>query len=478
METIKATIQRLLDWAAPYWEEARGAPQLIWKWTEGRAIFRGVAIGLAVFAALLVLGLIISFFRANWKGKIRNLLVAAVGFVAVCALLIVAKREVIGYVQPDKETVTIKGEEVVLYPQYSLARARETYNIQWTLTDPVITLPVDEDLIVQLAGLDSLDEKGGCLAEQIQRTRDGLGLSLWQEFESWRSKTVQRMSYLYLEIWVLPNRELQTMPWYRDPGQTGTGTRLGKSEAPVTYTVLENSGDEVVFVQQSEWENSDKLASARQMGSDVVLALSYGSYFEFDTKDYYSSEPVVSQSVFYEPLTDEEARTVLREPLEALFAGRIRCLRGLTAEERERILPDRIVNYPVENTDQKNGDFAFPCESLEELLLTSVDYDGASLRFVGESPDGERVLYTVTPGAMKAFNQQNWGEDSSWFDDWEKAFQAGCEHPDETMSEFLGAPAVAYEGGWLLNPGSYLRFVGRSSEVAQEYYFLTMEPQP
>ena len=478
METIKATIQRLLDWAAPYWEEARGAPRLIWKWTEGQTIFRGVAIGLAVFAALLVLGLIISFFRANWKGKIRNLLVAAVGFVAVCALLIVAKREVEGFLQPEEETVTLGGEEVVLYPQYSLARARDTYNIQWTLTDPVITLPVDEDLIVQLAGLDSLDEKGGCLAEQIQRTRDGLGLSLWQQFETWQSDTVERLSYLNMEIWALPDRELQTLPWYRDPGQVGTGTELGQDEGPVSYTVLENSGDRVVFVQQNEWTPGGKLAEARQAGPDVVLVLSSGFYFDYDNKDRYAAEPVESPINYYDPLADEEAVAVLREPLEALFAEHIRCLRGLTAEERERVLPDRIVNYPVENAEQKNGGFSLPCESIEELLLMDMETQGAILRFVGESPEGERVLYTVTPGAMKATNQKGWGEDNSWFADWDKAFQAGCGHPDETMSNFLGAPAVAYEGGWLLNPGSYTGFVGSSPVDAQEYYYLTMEPQP
>ena len=136
------------------------------------------------------------------------------------------------------------------------------------------------------------------------------------------------------------------------------------------------------------------------------------------------------------------------------------------------------MDYPVENTEQKNGGFAIPCAYLEEMMTLSMDAERFVLRFTGEGPAGEQVLYTLYSGAAFADFLSGIDQDGSWFADWEKAFEAGYAHPDETMSAFLGAPAVPYEEGWLLNPGSFLRYRKGSPITCQEYYLLSMEPLP
>ena len=478
MERGREILRQVREWITPYWEELQGAPQLLWKWTEGRTAFRVAAVGLAVALALAVLWLIIGFFRSGWKGKIRTVFVAAVGFLAVSALLLAAKREVAGFLQPETESLLLGGREVRLYPQYSLARGRDEANMRWTLTDAVVTLPVDEDLVVQLSDLDGLCAEGGYRVEQIQRTKDGLGLQLWRQFESWRGDNVQGLSLMTLELWVLPNRELRQTQWYLDAGQTGQGSRLGKEQLPTSFTVLSNTGDELLMILQTDgFPDSKSLAVARQLGPDVVLGISCGNCSEFDRKTMYSPDVASNRFFFYDPEKDED-RAVLAEPFQALFSGGIRCLRGLTAEERERVLPDRIVDYPVENTEQKNGGFAIPCAYLEEMMTLSLDAERFVLRFAGEGPAGEQVLYTLYSGAVYADFLSDIDQDSGWFTDWEKAFEAGCASPDETMSAFLGAPAVPYEEGWLLNPGSYVQYGSGSPITCQEYYLLTMEPLP
>ena len=44
MERGREILRQVREWITPYWEELQGAPQLLWKWTEGQTAFRAAAV--------------------------------------------------------------------------------------------------------------------------------------------------------------------------------------------------------------------------------------------------------------------------------------------------------------------------------------------------------------------------------------------------------------------------------------------------
>ena len=56
---------------------------------------------------------------------------------------------------------------------------------------------------------------------------------------------------------------------------------------------------------------------------------------------------------------------------------------------------------------------------------------------------------------------------------WREGYENGWLDPDEKMTDFLGCPAVACDGGWVIDAGS---FYSASADAEMEnYYFLGTE---
>ena len=148
-------------------------------------------------------------------------------------------------------------------------------------------------------------------------------------------------------------------------------------------------------------------------------------------------------------------------PLTALFEGRLRVLQDLSDNQMAQLLPDRIVDYPIDyslNTDR----FSIPCKEIikmgYEVSPWNEDYAEQTLHFIGTGPDGKDYLYTLA-------NESDMpGHDLS--------AELRTEKPDvdEDMSEFIGTKAYIYRDGWLFKVGN-----NDSNAKEKQYYYLTME---
>ena len=476
MTAFRETPHSFFGWLGARWEEVRSAPALLWKWTEGSSMFRGIAIALTVAVAALLLYLIISFFRVSWKGKLRQLLLTAVAFLAFCALLVVAKREVERFQLPEAQALQLGGEEFVSYPQYSLMHGMPTFggeSTDWVISDPVFTVRSGEDRILQLTGLDQLCSTERYYLDAMKQTDDRLHLHFSRSVNDKPDEAHAQTTSFELDILLLQDRELRQLPWYLEEGQTITGKHIRDDDGLVHYDIRENSGDRLIFSMHDEWGRLPAFGIARQIGPDVLIGLSQGFINRWEDRvDWSGNNPVMAEHFDLDPDTEADAE-LLAEPLLVFFDGHVHLSRGLTEEEQRMVLPGRVADFPPGETSYKNGGFAFPCRQLLEMV-EEPEYSGTLiLRFLGDGPDGEPCVYTLLNGGNLALRQGLYENGAPWYAEWDAAFEAGCQNPDEAMTAFLGAPAVAYEDGWLLNPGTFMGV--RSPEP--DYYFLTLEPQ-
>lgn len=351
-------------------------------------------------------------------------------------------------------TVTVNGEELTAAGAYKLAvgpydpRFLMNY-ADWGLTNAVTAFRLNDGSILYLSGLDSLPGGDGVFMTRTLRENYAhlyrLHLSGLTEYND------------YADVSVFRGTTLRALGLSGAPGSV-MADPLQNSDK---IEILESGEDRLLFLHFSDWTAFDGeplvgLCQARQLGNDVIRVnlhsvVGHGEMAGFDCS-------------FHDPREDGTQLERMREVLDAFFDGRVRILRGLTGEEAAALLPTRIAEG-TEHFASYNGRFSISCSRL--LSLESDDAGHAAMRWLGENADGETVLYTLRNNAVASEN----GETGT-FKAWKDAFEAGKATPDREMSDFLGCRAVAWEGGWLLNPASvYLN----SSSMVENYYYLTVE---
>ena len=129
-------------------------------------------------------------------------------------------------------------------------------------------------------------------------------------------------------------------------------------------------------------------------------------------------------------------------------------------------LPGRLTDVPIQSASGKGG-FSIPCTEL--VSMGPDDYWGAAIRLIGPGPDGRKTYYLLIDGG-EMYTKVRMDRYFTWRD----AYEKGADEPDEEMSAFLGCPAVACDGGWVIDPGDFYS-VERSGTM-ENYYYLSIEP--
>lgn len=482
MEWLQQQLFALWDKLKIIFERALDAPAIIRAWSEGHASFGDkAALVTAIVIVIAVVAWVVNFFKAGFWKKLGMLLSAALLIVAAAIVLsffstagdstlpenpaVSASPEqpqISGEVDvplatPTPEQVQIRRSD----GQYSLGRG-ETDPISlragdmWRLYDDTVSWQLGDDLVLQMSRLNSLPGAGRFGVEEMALYGE-MAYILLERTEGSGDGSSSRRSECKLEIRVWPGAKLSRQSWYAEaPSYISAGEQVG-------YFITENSDREVMFLEKDEGitnQNGDAvyaLCLGRQVEGDVILvkARAFTTETDEDHVEYTETNPG----------TDEELHRRLLELIRAVFDGRIRLLRGVTEQSLASLLPGKLVDYPV-GTGSGRGGFTIPCDRLLEMRRS--EELGALIRLTGPGPNGEELLYSLVSGAALYEN----GRLDRYFK-WREAYEAGWLEPDAEMTAFLGCPAVACDGGWVLDPGD---FYSRSAdEVMENYFFLSTQ---
>ncbi|MBR0352420.1 MAG: hypothetical protein IJH53_04370 [Oscillospiraceae bacterium] len=477
MDDVSAFFTAIPGWIRERIADIKAAPALIWSWSESNVLYRiGFLAAAAVFAALLIYVIISDILAIFGKRKYAPFMLTAL-VLLICGLLCVAGNTIRSYQVPETETVQIDGGEAQSYGQYSLASMDSVGSPAWRLVDDTVTWRIEDDLILQLTGLRDV-----CAESRYELCA--------MEHEAHHCLTMESMSNSYdgqkgqtttadIELYIFPKTQMADEPWYLQSGESIRAESVfeiqqgfdpdGNSElfVPETdYTIYENNGDSVVFSVYYDSRAYFAMCYARQFGSDLVLGVSYAFSNCWDDSSGFQEHYI------FDPVLSQEDRDFLTGPLNILFDGRINLYRGLSDEEEELLLPDRIVNYPTGIMTSR--DFSFPCTELTEMRAarwninwdTNTDEWGPTeILFTGEGPDGKDHAYSLINCGSLYCNPIS-DRYKELLDAWNQAYIDGAGKPDAEMTGWLGAPAVPYDGGWLIR-------VTESGGTVQ-YYYLSM----
>ena len=470
------------------WEKLQGllsrageTPRILRAWKAGTASFADKATLIAL-AALLVITVawLVGFFKAGFWKKIGMLLSAAVVIVAAAVVvsLVMAPEDgaeevlpplpfasAVPAEEPDggrddpAQSAAPAGQSSLAY---ELARGAEdpffpaVYPL-WRLRNDEVSWQIGDDLVLQLVGIHSLPGSGTFEVESLTHEGEAAFVGL-KRLEGGGSAAGRWFSNSYLEIRVWPDTKIASMPWY---AQEGSWINTGDRD---TYTVLENSGSEVIFLYRDEEqvnENDDALIGisiGRQLGADVVSI----------TVRTHAGHDEDGQRVYTDlnPGADEELKEKSLKLIRTAFDRHLRLLRGLSEQALAATLPGRLTDVPIQSASGKGG-FSIPCTEL--VSMGPDDYWGAAIRLIGPGPDGRKTYYLLIDGG-EMYTKVRMDRYFTWRD----AYEKGADEPDEEMSAFLGCPAVACDGGWVIDPGDFYS-VERSGTM-ENYYYLSIEP--
>ena len=483
-EWLRQLLNALWDKLKIIFERALDAPEIIRAWSEGRASLGDrVSLIVAVVLVVAVVSWVVNFFKAGFWKKLGMLLSAALIVIAAAVVLsFFSKTEesplpadtaetavpTVAVSEPLPETSS-QPAVVQATPiprsdgQYSLARGAAdpvygSVNEMWRIIDDAVSWQLSDALVLQLSRLQSLPGTGRFAVEEMVNYGDRAVVCL-RSFEGSSVGTSYRRSECVLEITIWPGAKLARMPWYAEaPSYVSTGEQEG-------YSIFASTASEVEF-----WE---KKASVTNENGDVVMALCRGRQIESDvvlvTARAFTSvtEEGHVEYTDYAPDPDGELRRRLGELESAVFDGRIRLIRGLSDETIASILPGKLVDFPVGEGSGRGG-FTIPCSRLLEMRRSEAY--GSIIRLVGPGPNGEEMLYSLVSGGA-LYEYARTGTDRYFT--WREGYENGWLTPDEQMTAFLGCPAVACDGGWVLDAGS---FYSSSAQAEMEnYYFLGAE---
>ena len=473
MEKLPDLLSLAIAWIKRIASELVSAPGVILEWSALSIRNRLIAIGGCAIALLVFVSVIVYYINC-FRARRRETPFTFVFIVLLmCATLWFARFEILRYRIPVAETVSISGQEVVVSGQYSLAPGYimnsnhpEFMTPGWNMVDDTITWRVEKDLILQLTGLRSLSSDLSFVVTSMEH--EGHPCVKLDCTQSTSSRTLMAD----LELYVFPGRQMAEEPWYRESGSVFRAESVFEGQTLVDfdgsvsyfgpetdYLILENEGDRVSFVATYENRIVNALCIARQMGPDLVVGVAYASV------NSHSGEPSTS----YDPLHYPEARDFLFEPLNNLFDGGVRLLRDPTGELAGRILPGKIVSYPVPLSDAKV--FTLPCSELLEMREAHYDHATQSftpleIRYIGKDPYGQERVYSLLNGSSVFCNPVT-DEQISMLREWGEAYQQGKGSPDAALSEWIGIPAVPYQDGWLMRVAKY-------DVSVFEYYYLSV----
>lgn len=150
-------------------------------------------------------------------------------------------------------------------------------------------------------------------------------------------------------------------------------------------------------------------------------------------------------------------------------------------EELAAYLPKEVkLVGGVENNEM----FAIPCDRITEL-------QSEKLVFLGKTPDGESVRYTLYNGAeiiSRMADPNGWDEmtyilggldtPAMLIRQWREAWEAGKDAPDADMTALLGITAVPYEDGWLIDRGGCTYFNNLSHSECTTHYMCYLVAEP
>ena len=487
-EWIRGLLDGLWDKLKLIFDRALNAPEIIQAWSEGRAS-TGDKVALIVALVLIVAAVawVVNFFKAGFWKKLGMLASAAlVIFAAAIALSFFSTAEELPAPEPPllpagsaaplqpqnadgPETPSDTPAPVQSAPrrgsngQYSLARGAAdpvygSVNAMWRIIDDAVSWQLSDTLVLQLNRLQSLPGTGRFAVEEMVNYGDRAVVTL-RSFEGSGIGNTYRRSECVLEITVWPGAKLTRMPWYAEaPSYVASGEQE-------SYSIFANTASEVQF-----WE---KKASVTNENGDVVTALCLGRQIESDvvlvTARAFTSvtEEGHVEYTDFNPDPDGELRRRLGELESAVFDGRIRLLRGLSDDSIVSVLPGKLVDFPVGEGSGRGG-FTLPCARLLEMRRS--DAYGSIIRLIGPGPNGEEMLYSLVDGAA-LYEYALTGTDRYFT--WRAGYEDGWLTPDEKMTAFLGCPAVACDGGWVIDAGGF--YSPSAGAEMENYYFLGVE---
>lgn len=480
-ETILRDLELLWEKLQGLLSRAGETSRILRDWGAGTATFadKATIIALAVLIVVVVAWLV-SFFKAGFWKKIGMLLSAAVVIVAAAVVvsLVSAPVEEEENAAPTAPVLTSapigeEGDAAAETPapaqylprsdlQYSLARGAAdpffpaVYPL-WRLNNDEVSWQVNDELVLQLSGIHSMPGSGTFEVESLKHYEDMAFVGL-KRMEGGGGAGGRWFSDSFLEIRVWPDAKISRMPWYAN---VGSWINTGERDA---YTILENTGSEVIFLYRDESqvnENDDALIGisvGRQLGSDVVsiTARVHAGHDEDDQIIYTDLNPGA----------DEELKERCLKLIRTTYEKHFRLLRGLSEAGFASVLPERLVDVPITGASGRGG-FTIPCTQL--IDLGPDETWGAAVRLIGPGPDGRACRYLLIDGG-EMYTKVRMDRYFTWRD----AYEKGVNEPDEEMTAFLGCPAVACDGGWVLDPGDF--YSTDLSVALENYYYLSIEP--
>lgn len=481
MEKAQYFLSVLGAWIKRTFSEIVSAPGIIWKWSEQSQKNRWIALLGAAAATAMLLAVIVYYIRIIIRKKRETPFTFFFVLALLCAALWFSQDQILKYQVPDTELITVDGEEISVYSQYSLAPGRimdpdhpNYMNPQWNIADDTISWQIDDDLILQLTGLQSLSSELSYTVTSMEHEGHHC-ITLNCTTNITLHDCLQTLS-ADLQIFVFPGRTITEEPWYLESGVDIRAESIFELQGnygldgsfwyttPLTdYHILEKESDRVVFIAYYDTYMKNAICVAQQMGSNLVVGVSRAFANQLDDSSNGSTH------CSYDPLEDTDAREFLLEPLTRLFDGRVRLIYDSSGKLDDQILPEKIVGYPVPLCDCEV--FILPCSKLVEMRAARYDisiqtYGPLEIRYIGTGPDGQEHFYSLVNGSSVYCNPVA-DEQIAMLNEWNDAYLDGKASPDTALTELIGIPAIPYEEGWLLKTASYH---GGTSE----YYYLSV----
>ena len=385
--------------------------------------------------------------------RLFSLLLAALLVASLCACGGQQSFDRTEGIEPAAAVTDESGETILYSDSYYVDtgyRIPDYNNRHFSLCGEVVSFPMGEGTILQFLNLD--DVKGQTYP---------IG-SIWED---------RGLHFMLHSFCALPELGLSSLSGrtidveYRsdiDFARVKDGLQVGETQVQndgVPFETLD-IGDQYIVRLETYTDGTQALRRILPAEKGVLFI---GRYFE-------DASPA-----------DPQVQEYMRALLEELAAEHINVISGLSEEEMAAYLPKEVkLVGGVENNEM----FAIPCDRIAEL-------ESERLVFLGKTPDGESVQYTLYNGAeiiSRMADPNGWDEvaytlggldtPAMLIRQWREAWKAGKDAPDADMTALLGITAVPYEDGWLIDRGECTYFSNLSSSLSTTHYMCYLAAEP